>query len=167
MFDYFGIVAEKKFNDTRKKWIARVNFLGFNLSGEISDDQAENLKKGQLVKALVIGTPKAKDNYAYIMPEVVGIEEIDQKELKKLTEIPTAKVTVINAKKESLRDDKGETISYASLQIAGELGGTFTGTTDFVDNIKNWGKYEIELNIINKKGVVQIYPSNFKEIENK
>ena len=61
MFDYFGIVAEKKFNETRKKWIARVNFLGFNLSGEISDDQAENLKKGQLVKALVIGTPKAKD----------------------------------------------------------------------------------------------------------
>ena len=46
MFDYFGIVAEKKFNETRKKWIARVNFLGFNLSGEISDDQAENLKKG-------------------------------------------------------------------------------------------------------------------------
>ena len=53
------------------------------------------------------------------------------------------------------------------MQIAGELGGTFTGTTDFVDNIKNWGKYEIELNIINKKGVVQIYPSNFKEIETK
>ena len=167
MFDYFGIVAEKKFNDTRKKWIARVNFLGFNLSGEISDEQAENLKKGQLVKALVIGTPKAKDNYAYIMPEVVGIQEVDQKELKKLTELPVAKVTVINAKKESLTDDKGETISYASLQITGDLGGTFTGTTDFVDNIKNWGKYEIELNIISKKGVVQIYPSNFKEIENK
>ena len=167
MFDYFGIVAEKKFNETRKKWIARVNFLGFNLSGEISDDQAENLKKGQLVKALVIGTPKAKDNYAYIMPEVVGIQEVDAKEVKKITELPVAKITVINAKTESLKDDKGETINYASMQIAGELGGTFTGTTDFVDNIKNWGKYEIELNIINKKGVVQIYPSNFKEIETK
>lgn len=166
MFDYFGIVAEKKFNDNKKIWIARVNFLGFNLSGEISEKQAETLKKGQLVKALVIGTPKAKDNYAYIMPEVVGIEEVDMKELKKLTELPVAKITVINAKTESLHDkEKNETISYASMQIAGELGGTFTGTTDFVDNIKNWGKYEIELNIINKKGVVQIYPSNFKEIE--
>ena len=101
------------------------------------------------------------------MPEVVGIQEVDAKELKKITELPVAKITVINAKTESLKDDKGETINYASMQIAGELGGTFTGTTDFVDNIKNWGKYEIELNIINKKGVVQIYPSNFKEIETK
>ena len=172
-FKVAGVITEKKEKTFQRNEVEETNYsiiiscLGFNLPYELDYNDWVLYKEGEVVQLLVAAKNSSKvvdkKAYNFFEPLVRGIKKA---KLNDILHVPKGELCVLDAQLLSLGfDEKGEEKgSYAKILFEGDLVGEMTGSKELFENLQNYKKYSCNMSIAIKRNVLQIIPTNFKEI---